>query len=157
MNQETSHLEQVIENIKNIIKTNVLEINYIDEDWGQLDFYAPNFPVNWPCVLISIDHVQYSDIGKDIRLKPHNRQLGVFSITIKVAKEKLTNSNVMTSRFQKDKSNGIFNLIEKLHKCLHGTKAHNTGVLSRESLLKVKRDDGVQEYSLTYKLSLTNV
>ena len=53
--------------VHNSVSTNVSKINYIDEDWGQLDYYAANFPVKFPCVLIDINHGQYSNLAKDIK------------------------------------------------------------------------------------------
>ena len=37
-------------------------LKYIDENWGQLDYYSPNMPVQYPCVLIDIGQVQYSNL-----------------------------------------------------------------------------------------------
>lgn len=133
-------------------------IQYVDEDWGQLDYFSPNFPVKFPCVLIDIQNADYSDIGRDENAKPINRQVADINISLTVANMRLTNTSGMASTFQKEQVRSLHNLIEEIHIKLHGKKANElTGVLSRKSLNRIKRDDGVQEYNIIYYLSVTNV
>lgn len=58
----------------------VKELNYIDEDWGQLDKYSQSPPVQWPCCLIDISSANYSNIRRNGLAKPVNRQMGQLSI-----------------------------------------------------------------------------
>lgn len=61
------------------------QLKYIDENWGQLDYYSPNMPVQYPCVLIDIGQVQYSNLGKDLTKIPQQRQIALVQIKITIA------------------------------------------------------------------------
>lgn len=150
-------MTEIIHGIQTKLKT-IPSIKYVDEDWGQLDYYSPNFPVQWPCVLIDVADATFSNLGINIQEKPKNRQNSEISIRLTVANLRLTNSSGMATQFQKDTIRSIHTIIEEIHKILHGKQANEkTGKLLRKSLNRVKRDDGVQEYSLVYGLTVTNV
>lgn len=61
------------------------QLKYIDENWGQLDYYSPNMPVQYPCTLIDVQQVQYSNIGKDLTKIPQQRQIAQVQIKITIA------------------------------------------------------------------------
>lgn len=150
-------MDAIINGVQEKIKV-VPGINYVDEDWGQLDYYSPNFPVQWPCVLIDVSEAHFRDIGKDPNKSPQNRQTAEVNITLTVANLRLTNSSGKASRFQKETVRSIHKLIEDIHKAIHGKKAHEkSGALIRKSMRRVKRDDGVQEYNVVYKLPVKNI
>lgn len=158
MIQQTSPiLVQVITNIQNIITKNIPEFKYVDEDWGQLDYYSPNFPVKFPCVLIDVTEAQFENLAIDTNLVPKNRQTANLRVSLTIADQRLTNTSSRASQFQKTSARSIHNSIEKIHQFLHGQKGHDTGVLIRESMNRVKRDDGVQEYNVVYRLAITNI
>ena len=46
-------MKNSLESIQQLLQA-IEGLKYVDEDWGQLDYYSPNFPVQWPCVLIRI-------------------------------------------------------------------------------------------------------
>lgn len=131
---------------------------YVDEDWGQLDYYSPNFPVQWPCALIDITNAAYSDVGKDRNKDPQQRQMADCYLTLSIADLKLTNSSGHAPKPQKDNARSIWQLIEAAHTALHGWNPEVfSGKLIRRGMQRVKRDDGVQEYRLTYSFSITDV
>ena len=39
----------------------VSALKYIDKDWNQLKFEQP--PVKWPCALIDVKNINYSQMG----------------------------------------------------------------------------------------------
>ena len=150
-------MKNSLESIQQLLQA-IEGLKYVDEDWGQLDYYSPNFPVQWPCVLIDISSVGYSDIGNDRRATPMQRQMGnaVFSFTI--ADLKLTNTSGKAPQMQKNNAWSIWDLIEKIHAHLQGfNPSANAGKMIRTSLNRVKRDDGVQEYTVIYICGLHNI
>ena len=125
----------------------IKEILYVDENWGQLDYYDTRPPAKWPCALITINDGTFSSIGG-------NMQQGVITLDIAVADLKLTN----TSFKSPNKPWGIWNIVEKIHKKLHGWRPSATsGNLIRSSLRITRRDDGIQEIHIIYTLGLNNV
>lgn len=133
----------------------VSELRYIDENWGQLDLYGPQIPVQWPCALVDFNTGQFSNIGRDYRRTPQNRQEGTLTVEITIANLKLTNSSNKAPSFQKENAFGIWNLINKVHEILQGwSPVENAGVLIRTTFNKVRRDDGVQEFRVIYSIGL---
>ena len=56
-------MKEILQNIQNRLST-ITEIRYIDEDWGQLDYYSQNMPVQWPCCLIDIQSGNFSNLSR---------------------------------------------------------------------------------------------
>jgi len=150
-------MKTVLKNIQDIL-TPIPGMKYVDEDWGQLDDYSPNPPTQFPLALIDIGNLQFSDIGKDRGATPQNRQMATGTIVISIANLKLTNSSARAPQTQKDKAWAIWDIVESVHVKLHGVVVGGSaGAMMRTAMRKVKRDDGIQEYEVTYTIGVTNV
>jgi hypothetical protein bfra3_07107 len=136
----------------------IAELKHIDENWGQLDYYSPNMPVQYPCALIDVQQVQFTNLGKDITKKPLQRQIGTVQIKITVANMRLTNSSMQAPRRQKEEVWAIWGIIEKIHQQLHGVSLlPNVSPLIRTSQNRTLRDDGLQEYEVYYSCEVQNI
>ena len=150
-------IKEIIQAVQAKIQS-VTDIKYVDADWGQLDYYSPNFPVKFPCALIDVSNANYSNIGIDKRATPRNRQQADATLSLTIADLKLSNSSGMAPTFQKDNAYKIYELIESVHAMLQGFCATNkTTALIRTGMSRSKRDDGVQEYYITYSFSIHNI
>ncbi|EKB58394.1 hypothetical protein [Bergeyella zoohelcum] len=150
-------MKQILQNIQNRL-AEITELRYIDEDWGQIDYYSPNMPVQWPCCLIDIQSGQFANISKDITKRPKDRQNGSFAVKITLANMKLTNTSYLAPQGQKDNAWAIFELVEKIHQKLHGfSPRENCSKMLRTSFGRTQRDDGVQEYAIMYEFEAHNV
>jgi hypothetical protein len=150
-------MKLVLKNIQDLLAA-IPALKYVDEDWGQLDDYSPHPPTQFPLALIDIGSLQYSDIGKDRTATPQNRQMATGTIVISIANLKLTNSSARAPQNQKDKSWAIWDIVENVHAKLHGVVVGGSaGALMRTAMRKVNRDDGIQEYEVTYTIGITNV
>lgn len=133
-------------------------LNYIDMDYGQLDDYSPNFPVKWPCALLDISQAAYSNVGQDTARLPKNRQQAEAELTVTVANLKLTNTSRNAPTQQKQDANIIHGIIQHIHGLLHGyTPSEVAGPMIRQNMQRIRRDDGVQEYRISYAFALNNV
>jgi hypothetical protein len=149
-------MNTIIDNIKNELDS-IKALKYVDENWGQLDYYSPNFPVKWPCALVDVSEAQFSNLGMDKSATPVHRQMADYRVEIRVANLKLTNTSVKAPATQKAQAHSVWVLIEDIHKKLQGfTPGENSSKLIRAGLSRVNRDDGVQEYSIIYSSSLHN-
>lgn len=147
----------VLKSIQDIL-TPIPGMRYVDEDWGQLDDYSPNPPTQFPLTLIDIGNLQFSDIGKDRTATPQNRQMATGTIVLSIANLRLTNSSGRAPQNQKDLAWSIWDIIESVHAKLHGVVVGGSaGAMMRTAMRKVKRDDGIQEYEVTYTIGVTNV
>lgn len=135
----------------------ITELKYIDENWGQLDYYSPNMPVQFPCALIDVQQVQFTNLGRDMSKKPVQRQIGQVVLKITIADIRLTNSSMQAPRAQKERVWAIWGIIEQIHKQLHGVSLlPNVSPLIRSSQRRTLRDDGVQEYEVYYSCEVQN-
>lgn len=129
-------------------------IKYSDENWGQLQFYGNDCPVNWPCVLVDFSSGQFSNNGYDYKNDDLSQQ-GLLAIEITVANIKLTNTSFKAPINQKQKGFEIWNIVKNVHEIMQGFKPlENSGGLVRTSIQSVKRDDGVQEKRIIYSIAL---
>ncbi len=149
-------MKTLLEKIQQKI-SEIAELKHIDENWGQLDYYSPNMPVQYPCALIDVQQVQFTNLGKDITKKPLQRQIGTVQIKITVANMRLTNSSMQAPSRQKEEVWAIWGIIEKIHQQLHGVSLlPNVSPLIRTSQNRMLRDDGVQEYEVYYSCEVQN-
>lgn len=150
-------MKEILQNIQNRLST-ITEIRYIDEDWGQIDYYSPNMPVQYPCALIDLASGQFTNISKDFSKQPNNRQIGDFSVKITLVNLRLSNTSLKSPQIQKDNTWGLFDLVEKIHQTLHGWRPkENCSKLLRNSFTRVMRDDGLQEYNIIYSFEVHNI
>lgn len=150
-------MEKILQNVQNKL-SEINGLKYIDENWGQLDYYSPNMPVMWPCCLIDINDGDFSNLGKDLGKKPKERQMGNFALKIILANLKLGNTSQRAPQLQKNNGWLIWKLMQSVHEKLHGfTPGENCSKLIRRSFQRTLRDDGVQEYHITYLFEARNV
>lgn len=150
-------MKQLLLGIQNQLAT-ATALQYIDEDWGQLDDYGPHIPVKWPCCLIDFTGATYTNIGKDRAATPLNRQQATGSITLNFANLKRTNSSKNAPTSQKNDAYMLLEVVETVHGIIHGfCPGENSGALLRSSFRRIKRDDGIQHYQVVYNMGLSNV
>ncbi|MEI6898275.1 MAG: hypothetical protein WCL00_00225 [Bacteroidota bacterium] len=143
-------MKVLIEDLKERLLQEVPAAKYIDEDWGQLDYYNPNQPVKWPCILLDITQIPWTNEGKHV-------QLGVAAVSIKVADMRLSNTNVKAPESQRTKAASFFDILDDIHKALHGwTAGSQYGPLTRLMTRKIGRDDGIREFELIYATEITD-
>ncbi|MBF2708764.1 hypothetical protein [Flavobacterium soyangense] len=150
-------MKVVLKSIQDKLAT-IPALKYVDEDWGQLDDYSPHPPTQFPLALIDIGSLQYSDIGRDRTATPQNRQMATGTIVISIANLKLTNTSARAPQTQKNQAWAIWDIVESVHAELHGiVVGGSAGAMMRTAMRKVKRDDGIQEYEVTYTIGVSNV
>jgi len=127
-------------------------IKYLDEDWGQLDYYQVNPPVKFPCMLLELQQANWKNQSQKV-------QDGELLISIRVADLKLSNTNPKAPAGQQAKAAAVWLILENIHKALHGWRpAANPdfGTLTRLSSRRVKRDDGIREFEVVYSTLCTD-
>lgn len=133
-------MKQIFLAIQDRLSSLVPSLQYIDKNWGQLNLPQP--PVKWPCCLIDLDSIDYSQASDLCRLAQAN-------IVITIATQALTR----TSAKAPSKSNGydILDLIEDIITALEGFLVPDTTQsLARTRLSKTYSDQSYDIYSLTF-------
>jgi hypothetical protein len=154
---ETSPFVKVENKAKELLEK-VAGIKYVDEDWGQLDYYSQSPPVKWPCTLIDVSNADFTDKVRNRHFKPQMRQDAQCVLTIRLANLKLSNSSHKAPATQKAHAAHIKELAQLIHTDLQGVcLSDNASGLKRRRMQRQMRDDGIQEYVLMYAFELGNV
>jgi hypothetical protein len=133
--------------VEKAITENAPGIRYVAEDWGQLDFYQSHPPVQWPCLLYDVSAFDYSDRGL-------NSQDAVGTITVRVADYNAVNTSTLAPDHTPPLT--ILGVISDAYKALQGLDGETFTGLRRTKLTRVRRDDGIREYEMTFKTSFTD-
>lgn len=146
-------MKKLLEDIQKRLQCEIPALKYIDEDWGQLDYFMPNAPVKYPCALINISNINYSNQGKLV-------QHGLGNIVITIADIKLTNTSSQAPVLQKQAAWKVFDTIEAVHIALHGWNGGSVnapsfyGPLTRTSVTRRKNDDGINLYDIVFAVAI---
>lgn len=137
-------MEDILQDVQAKLQAEVPALKYVDEDWGQLDYYYPHPPVQWPCALIDVTQATWSNAG-------NLQQLGLIQVKVRVGDLKLTNSSGKASIGQKTTAFAIFATLKNIYKALHGWSDSDAySALIRVSNTRIKRDDGVRIYEVVF-------
>ena len=148
-------MEKLLLNINEKLDQEVPDLKYIDENWGQLLYYGSDCPVKWPCALVDFASGQFSNVSYNYATETGTDQQGAIMIEITIAKLRLSPTSTAAKMSQKTKGYEIWDVVEKVHKTLHGWKPlPNSGELSRVSVQQIKRDDGIKEIIIVYSIGL---
>ena len=148
-------MENLLLNINEKLEQEVTDLKYIDENWGQLQYYGSECPVKWPCALVDFASGQFSNISYNYSTETATQQEGILSIEITIAKLRLSPTNTAAKLSQKTRGYEIWKIVKKVHEVLHGWKPlPNSGELSRTSTQQIKRDDGIKEIIVVYSIGL---
>ena len=141
----------VLRALQEKLSQDVPAIKYIDEDWGQLDYYADNPPIKFPAVLVEIGQAQWKNQG---RLS----QDGQMMVSLMVADMKLNNTSGRAPEAQKTGSKSIWQMLNDIHVSLHGwnPQIEGFGLFSRVSSRRIKREDGIREIEVVYAIGFTD-
>lgn len=133
-------MKQIFLAIQNQLQTTVSALKYVDKDWGQLKYDQP--PVQWPCVLIDIESVNYSQMGQGY-------QKAEADICVTVGNVNHVRSSAMAS--SKTDSYETIELLDSIHQALQLFSGKHFQPLQRTNLRKVFSDKGAEIYEMTYK------
>lgn len=148
-------MENLLLNIAQKLESEVNELKYIDENWGQLMYYGSECPVKFPCALVDFASGQFSNVSYNYRTDTGTDQEGDLRIEITIAKLRLSPTNVAAKLSQKTKGYEVWAIVNKIHNLIHGWKPlPDSGELSRTSIQQIKRDDGIKEIIVTYSIGL---
>lgn len=124
----------------------VIELNYVSEDWGQLNFEQP--PVNWPCALIDLSDGVYQNTSA-------LEQRADITLTIRLGDIRFNGVTSYTPAELAQNAFAIYGIMQKVHQKLQGAACNGTSAFSRVSLKKIERQDSVREFVMSYKFRLT--
>lgn len=143
-------MKQMVQNIQDRLVQKVPALKYVDQDWGQMDFWREH-PVKYPCALIDVQSAGYTNDGNFI-------QRGVVTVVIRLFDLKLSNSSQKAPDNQKENAKKIWQLIEDVNKAVHGQNflQEGYGLPMRTQMRRTKREDGCYQTELYYTIGFTD-
>lgn len=143
-------MKQMVQNIQDRLVQKVPALKYVDQDWGQMDFWREH-PVKYPCALIDVQSAGYTNDGNFI-------QRGVVTVVIRLFDLKLSNSSQKAPDNQKENAKKIWQLIEDVNKAIHGQNflQEGYGLPMRTQMRRTKREDGCYQTELYYTIGFTD-
>lgn len=137
-------IKEILTAIQAKLEAEATLVRYVDENWGQLEEYSDKPPAKWPCVLLDVGTIQWSNKGT-------HQQTGIATIVLDVATLKLTNTSAKAPLLQKQQAWAVHEVMQQVHQLLHSSKpVQGCGSLSRTGTSRVRRSDGIQQYRVTY-------
>jgi len=118
----------------------IAELKHIDKNWGQLLHEQP--PVKFPCALLDVANVEYSQLGL-------LAQFATANVEITIANLQLTRSSGKAPR--KEDAYSVLDIIEKIHCHIHGYSNGDFHPLIRINLQKLDATFAYEIYKVTYK------
>lgn len=118
-------MDEILLALMEHIKTNLPELSYIDEDYGQLESQEDSYPVTFPCVLIEYSNTDWEEVTSTV-------QTGNTSISFKLCLDCYDDTHYGSGTEDKLKERFEFN--NKLYRCLQNLTVTNT----MEPLTRVK-------------------
>lgn len=139
-----SLLATIFLKIQDRIKTEVPEVKWVDQDFGQLEFYKERPAVVMPCVLIDMDDTDYEDESAKI-------QTGDAKIIIRLCYPAYTDAASVRQQNQKETALQYYNIEHKLNKALHTwcDDEFFTPMMRRKATTE-KRDDNLRVRAIRY-------
>jgi hypothetical protein len=129
-------MENIFNDIQTALKTNVPEIKWIDIDENQLEVFAENIPVDFPCVLVAFPQANYSNIGR-------HQQVGEVTVMLKVAFRVYERFNAAVDSTFRTQAFAHFAVLRKVMQQIHclSTAAGHYTPLIRKSWRKTNSID----------------
>lgn len=133
-------MKQIFLAIQDRLSTMVPALRYIDKNWNQLNMPQP--PVQWPCCLIDLDSIDYTQAA-------HLTRLAEATIILTVATQHTVRSSAKATA--KADAYDILDVLEAVIEALEGYRVPDaTQALTRTRLQKTYSDQSYDVYTLTF-------
>jgi hypothetical protein len=135
----TSPNAQLFLAVQERLKEKATGVNWVDQNFGQLDNFDIKPAVNFPCALIDITGLQYEDLTNGAQ-KANGR------IVITIGTTPFTNSSAVTPVSQREKAIQYYEIEHAVHKALHNwVPVPGFEKLLRRNMDKQEREDAIRE------------
>lgn len=132
------------------LATEVTALQYIEQDFGQLENYEIRPAVAWPCALIDIEEFKYTDnVG-------NNSQIAEGIVSIRLGMVKYTDANNLTPTLIRESAYDYYNLENDVYKTLQGWNAPGFGKFKRRASGTERREDDIRVRIIKLAVSFTD-
>ncbi|MBS0647376.1 MAG: hypothetical protein JSR97_12425 [Verrucomicrobia bacterium] len=132
------------------LKVKAPSLRFIAQDIGQLEHYEIRPAVSWPCCLMDIEQLQYSDVNDS------NLQLAQGSVSLRIGMVKYTDSNNLVPTNVMENALKYYEVENEVFAALHGWKPQGFGAMLRRSTVTERREDDIRVRVMHFAISFTD-
>lgn len=136
-------MKEILLAVMAALKENVTDLQYVAEDYGQMDNYGEVPPVKFPCALISISGVEFEVLDK-----MHHR--AKVSLTVRIADAPSLIGNMAAPESYRKRAFAIFDIIDKVGDSVQAISETGFGKVEELSVTRYQRDDVIREYAVSF-------
>ncbi len=122
-------------------------LRYIDQDLGQLENYEMRPPVAWPCALIDIEDVIFSDFGDNLGQNAEG------FVQIRVGQQQYSPANKLAPKAIRDMALKYYDTEQEVFEALHGFTAPGFSKLLRRAVKNEQRNDDLRVRVIRFAFS----
>lgn len=137
-------MKHILETIMERLQAKVPELQYIAEDWGQLDFYDEAPPVKFPCALISVSRISFES-------QTIHTRWATMGILIRVADAPAVSGTMAAPEAYRNRAFAIFDLMDKIGNTLYGYTDDSFNELEQKEITHYSREDAIREYAMLFE------
>lgn len=138
-------MKQILSAVMQRLQEQVPELQYIAEDWGQLDYYEDVPPVKFPCALVSVSSIDFEGETLDIR---H----ATLTLLIRVADAPSASGTMAAPNSYRNRAFAIFDLMDAIGGSLYGFCGDDEfNEIEQKKITHYNREDAIREYAMLFE------
>lgn len=137
-------MKQILSVVMERLKEQVPDLQYIAEDWGQLDFYDQTPPVKFPCALISVSSINFES-------QTHDCRWATMTILIRVADAPAVSGSMAAPESYRNRAFSIFDLMDKIGISLYAFGGEEFNEIEQKTITHYNREDAIREYAMLFE------
>lgn len=137
-------MKQILLAVMERLREQVPSLQYIAEDWGQLDFYDEAPPVKFPCALISVSNVKFES-------QMANCRWATMTILIRVADAPAVSGTMAAPETYRNRAFAIFDLMDEIGNTLYAFGGDAFDELEQTTITHYSREDAIREYAMLFE------
>ncbi|MCC8146912.1 MAG: hypothetical protein LIO93_10875 [Bacteroidales bacterium] len=144
-------MEQLFKDIRDRIVEKTEGVNWVDEDYGQLDeveTVEDTYPVPFPCILIDIQDIEWADLGRGF-------QRGKGGVLIRLAID--CNDELIQGGDSSEQAIERMEFASELHRTLQGFAPSGTTPLVRKKSRMYSIPGDIKVYEMEYGFSVSDL
>lgn len=146
MSNPNSYFGELYLQLSQHIKTQMPNIRWIDQDFGQLEEFDLRPEVSFPCVLIDFSDAEYEELSS-------LSQTGTVMISLRLGFAPFSSANQLSPTNVKVKALEYYNLEQQLYEAIQGFETDFTTPLIRKRAASEKRQDALRIRVLNFTTS----
>lgn len=138
-------MKHILSAVMERLQTEVSELQYVSEDWGQLDFYQDTPPVKFPCALISVSSINFES-------QTIGTRHATLTLLIRVADAPAVSGTMAAPESYRNRAFAIFDLLDDIGNALYGfSNDEEFNELDQKTITHYSREDAIREYAMLFE------